>query len=83
MISDSAALILFAIRSTVKLTQQVRLAYVDSTRRRELVLPLPKFFTDTDDIDAAEFFDSDGLGKKCVDGYDRGCPVHTWRPAPA
>jgi hypothetical protein len=60
MISDSAALILFAIRSAVKLTQQIRLAYVDSTRRRELVLPLPKFFTDTD-----------GLGKKYVDGYER------------
>jgi hypothetical protein len=71
MITDSAALILFAIRSAVKLSQQTRLAYVDSTRRRELTLPLPKFFSDTNEGDAAEFFETDGLGKHFVPGSER------------
>jgi hypothetical protein len=40
-----AELIMFAIRSAIKLGQQSREAYVDATRRRELVLPLPNFPT--------------------------------------
>lgn len=38
-----ASIVLFAIQSAVKLAGQSREAYVDSTRRRELVLPLPNF----------------------------------------
>lgn len=38
-----AALIMFAIRSAIKLGQQSRQAYVDATRRQALVLPLPDF----------------------------------------
>jgi hypothetical protein len=66
MITDSAEIILFAIRSAVKLSQQIRLAYVDSTRRREITLPLPKFFNGTTTADAADFFETDGLGKQFV-----------------
>ena len=54
MVSDSAALVLFAIRSALKLGQQLRLAYVDNTKRRELVLPLPNFFSSPDVVSAKQ-----------------------------
>ncbi|MHC4270235.1 MAG: hypothetical protein ACYSTS_17485 [Planctomycetota bacterium] len=69
MITDSASLILFAIQSAVRLGQQARTAYVDSTRRRELILPLPDFFSSPDVNDAIAFFDT--IGKRFVDGYER------------
>jgi len=69
MVTDSAALIMFAIRSSVKLAQQARLSYVDSTRRRKLVLPLPNFDTETDELAAVGFF-KHGVGKKFVKGYE-------------
>src|SRR5438045_6259995 len=56
MVSDSAALVLFAIRSALKLGQQMRLAYVDNTKRRELVLPLPNFFSSPDIVSASNHF---------------------------
>ena len=56
MISDAATLVLFAIRSSIKLGQQIRQAYVDSTRRRELVLPLPNFFSEINIVSAANYF---------------------------
>jgi hypothetical protein len=62
MVSDSATLLLVAIRSGVQLSGQIRLAHVDATRRRELVLPLPRFETRTDWREAAEFFTTPGLG---------------------
>ena len=62
MVSDSATLLLVAIRSGVRLSGQIRLAHVDATRRRELVLPLPRFETRTDWREAAEFFTTPGLG---------------------
>jgi len=40
---DTASGILFAIQSAIRLGQQARQAYVDSTRKRALVLPLPNF----------------------------------------
>lgn len=40
---SSAEIVLFAIRGALKLGEQARAAYVDSTRRRALVLPLPDF----------------------------------------
>lgn len=39
----SPTLILFAIQSAIKLGRASRQAYVDSTRRREITLPLPDF----------------------------------------
>ena len=60
MISDAAALVLFAIRSSIKLGQQMRQAYVDSTKRRDLVLPLPNFFSTPDLISAVNYFDGPG-----------------------
>ena len=55
MISDSAALLMFAIRSSIKLGQQARQSFVDSTRRRELFLPLPNFFAGTNEFDAKQY----------------------------
>src|SRR4051794_39807285 len=60
MISDSAALVLFAIRSSIKLGQQIRQAYVDSTQRRDLILPLPNCFSDVDIVSAANYFEVKG-----------------------
>ena len=51
-----AELIMFAIRSAIKLGQQSREAYVDATRRRELVLPLPNFPKVTTVDDAGGYF---------------------------
>jgi len=56
MISDAATLVLFAIRSSIKLGQQLRQAFVDSTKRRELVLPLPNFFSEINIVSAANYF---------------------------
>lgn len=60
MVMDSAALVLFAIRSTIKLGQQLRRAFVDATKRRELILPLPNFFSSPDAISAATYFAGPG-----------------------
>jgi hypothetical protein len=51
-----AELIMFAIRIAIKLGQQAREAYVDSTRSRELVLPLPNFPTELTIDDAGGYF---------------------------
>jgi len=40
---NTASIILFGIQSALRLGQQARQAYVDSTRNRALVLPLPNF----------------------------------------
>jgi len=63
MVSDSAAVVMFAIRSGVRLGQQIRKSYIDATKRRDLVLPLPKFFADVDSLDEAQWFHS-GDGQK-------------------
>lgn len=63
MVGDSATLLLVAIRSGIRLAGQVRLAHVDATRRRELLLPLPRFETRTDWREAVEFFTNPGLGE--------------------
>ena len=60
MVSDSAALVLFAIRSALKLGQQLRLAYVENTKRHELVLPLPNFFSSPDVVSATNYFAGPG-----------------------
>lgn len=41
--SETTSIIMFAIQSAVRLGQQARQAYVDSTRNRALALPLPNF----------------------------------------
>jgi len=56
-----AELIMFAIRSAIKLGQQSRSAYVDATRRRELVLPLPNFPTAITVDSAGGYFIGEGL----------------------
>ena len=71
MVTDSAAILMLAIRSGLKLSGQIRLAYVDATRRRELVLPLPNFETKTDWREARDFFTMDGFGRKYISGYVR------------
>src|SRR5881394_1103593 len=60
MVSDSAAVVLFAIRSALKLGRQLQVAYVDNTKRRELVLPLPNFFSSPDIVSAANYFAGPG-----------------------
>jgi len=60
MISDAATIVLFAIRSSIKLGQQVRQAYVDSTKSRDLILPLPNFFSEINIVSAANYFDVKG-----------------------
>lgn len=45
--------------------QQLRKGYIDATKRRELVLPLPKFFDEVDSIDEAQWFHS-GEGRPSV-----------------
>ena len=68
MITDSATLMLFAIRSSVKLGQQARIAYVDSTRRREIVLPLSNFFNSSGYMDALGYFRDSKFGRTYVEG---------------
>ena len=70
MVTDSAALVMFAIRSGIRLSQQVRKSYIDATKRRDLVLPLPKFFAAVDSLDEAQWFHS-GDGKPYCDRSPR------------
>ena len=55
-----AELIMFAIRSGIRLGQQSREAYVDATRRRELTLPLPNFPTAITVDSAGGYFIGEG-----------------------
>jgi hypothetical protein len=56
----SSDLILFAMQSALRLGLQARAAYVDATRRRALVLPLPNYQAKSDVYDALEYFKSSG-----------------------
>jgi hypothetical protein len=56
----SSDLILFAMQSALRLGVQARAAYVDATRRRALVLPLPNYQAKSDVYDALEYFKSSG-----------------------
>ena len=56
----SPDLILFAIRSALKLSAQARAAYVDATRSRAINLPLPNFNSNPNVFDAVEYFKNDG-----------------------
>ncbi|HEX2437721.1 MAG TPA: hypothetical protein VHT71_05370 [Methylomirabilota bacterium] len=64
-----AELIMFAIRSAIKLGQQSREAYVDATRRQVLVLPLPSFPVTITVEDAGGYFL--GAGARRVGGSPR------------
>jgi hypothetical protein len=55
-----AELIMFGIRSAIKLGQQSRAAYVDATCRRELALPLPNFPTAVTVDSAGGYFIGEG-----------------------
>jgi len=48
--------VFFAVRSAVRLGGRLRQAYVDSTRAREIVLPLPDFDPALNEIDAKQYF---------------------------
>jgi hypothetical protein len=65
---DSATIILFAIRSVIRLGQQARVAYIDAIRRKKLVLPISNFFSNTNPNDAINYFKDPNFGKKYVDG---------------
>ncbi|UUX48330.1 hypothetical protein NUH88_12995 [Nisaea acidiphila] len=54
--SASAQVVLFGIRSAIKLGQQARAAYIDNTRNRALTLPLPDFKLRTDVASAVTHF---------------------------
>jgi hypothetical protein len=56
----SPDLILFAIQAALRLSVQARAAYVDATRRRSLVLPLPNYQAKSDVYDAVEYFKDPG-----------------------
>lgn len=58
MMTDSAAVVIFAIRSALRLGEQIRKSYIDATKRRDLVLPLPRFFQEIDTNDRAQWFHS-------------------------
>ncbi|MGD9038214.1 MAG: hypothetical protein PVH82_01165, partial [Desulfobacteraceae bacterium] len=60
----SSDLILFAIQSALRLGVQARAAYVDATRRRALILPLPNYQAKSDVYDAVEYFK--GPGKRHI-----------------
>ena len=56
----SSDLILFAIQAALRLGVQARAAYVDATRRRSLILPLPNYQSKSDIYDAVEYFKEAG-----------------------
>jgi len=56
MITDSVEIVMFAIRSSIKLGLELRQAFVDNTKRRDLVLPLPNFFSNADIVSAVNYF---------------------------
>ena len=53
----NADLVLFAIRGALHVGNQARVAYVNSTKRRALVLPLPDFNREPSFSAAVDFFD--------------------------
>jgi hypothetical protein len=52
--------VFFAVRSAVRLAGRLRQAYVESTRAREIVLPLPDFDPALNEIDAKQYFRGKG-----------------------
>jgi hypothetical protein len=69
MIADAATIVMFALRSALRLGRQARQAYVDNTKQRELMLPFPNFFSALTADDAATYFNSQG--KNYVAGSPR------------
>ena len=60
MLGTSSEIVIFAIRAGLRLGQQVRQAYVDSTKKRSLTLPLPNIAADGGFSAAVNFFAYDG-----------------------
>ena len=56
----SVELMIFAIRAGLKLGQQVREVYIESTRSRALTLPLPAINLQPDFNSALRYFSGDG-----------------------
>jgi hypothetical protein len=76
---ESAALVMFAIRSAIKLAQQSRAAYVDATRARALTLPLPDFNPQPDVGSALSYFVV-APGKTHIDAQPRIQELVATRP---
>jgi hypothetical protein len=57
---NPADAVFFAVRSAVRLGRQLRQAYVDSTRSREISLPLPDFDPTLNETDARQYFHGAG-----------------------
>ena len=69
MIMDTATIIIFAIRASIKIGDAGYKSYVDITRNRELVLPLPKMPKSMTNTRAWRlFFNEDGEARHFVDG---------------
>ncbi|WP_243544667.1 hypothetical protein [Pseudodesulfovibrio tunisiensis] len=64
---DTATLILFAIRGAARLGQEAHTAYVDMTRNRDLILPLPGDDATLSRNEAFAFFRSE-QGRQFVEG---------------
>ena len=65
---DTASLILFGIRAAVRLGQASFKAYVDMTRNRDLVLPLPDdFIKPPPELAYRFFYNSRGDGRQFYD----------------
>lgn len=56
----SPELILFAIQAAIKLSSKIKRAYVDSVKRKSLILPLPNFPEKVKVASALNFFEGSG-----------------------
>ncbi|SDL38336.1 hypothetical protein SAMN05660337_2852 [Maridesulfovibrio ferrireducens] len=69
MITDTATIILFAIQATVKIGEAGYKNYIDATRNRDLILPLPEHYNKILPTQAWNFFfGSDAEGKRFASG---------------
>ncbi|MFM9882535.1 MAG: hypothetical protein ACKVQT_05865, partial [Burkholderiales bacterium] len=68
--TPDADLILFAIRSAIRLGEEARRLYADSVREEAIVLPLPDFPIDPDPSSVSAFY-LHGDGRSIVDEYPR------------
>ena len=69
MITDTATIILFAIQATVKIGKAGYKNYIDATRNRDLILPLPEHYNEILPTQAWNFFfGADAEGKRFASG---------------
>ncbi|TIH19849.1 hypothetical protein D0S45_00490 [Marinifilum sp. JC120] len=78
MIMDTATIIIFAIRASIKIGEAGYKSYVDITRNRELVLPLPRMPELMTNTRAWRlFFNEEGEARHFVDG-DNERKINAW-----